>query len=419
MNLSFVVKAVLQESPDVGRAVPADSGGHGPPYTRSVGSQPVVVRRTEHGSIPLILATLLALAACSKPAAPPAPPPAEVTVMELKPRAATVTVEYVAETEAFNTVEIRPRIGGLMDKQTVVEGAHVTKGQVLFVIDSQPYVAARAEARAAVAQAQSSVEQAERDYGRVAPLSALNAVSQQELDAVTARRSASRASVDAAQAALKTAELNLEYTTITSPIDGIVGRAQIRVGGLVTAYSTLLTTVYDTDPMYVNFSISERRMLELAHRFGITREKPDPTRVFRVVLADGVEYSSPASLNFIEAAVDKNTGTLPVRLVVDNPKGELLSGQFARVLVDTDRIDNALLIPQRAVQELQGKTSVWVVDAGNKVQPRDVTMGARIGSDWLVQQGLKAGDRVVVEGLQKLKPGVVVNPQPAAPSAKL
>lgn len=358
------------------------------------------------------------LAGCSDKPAPAPPPPAEVRVLELQPKPARVTVEYVAETEAFNTVEIRPRVGGLLDKQEVVEGAAVKKGQVLFVIDSQPYLAARAEARAAVAQAQAAVEQAERDYERVAPLAQLNAVSQQEVDAVTARRAAARASVDAAQAALRTAELNLEYTTVTSPIDGVVGRAQIRVGGLVTAYSTLLTTVYDTDPMYVNFSISERRMLELQHRYGITREKPSPVAVFRVVLADGMEYPGPARLDFIDAAVDRATGTLPIRLLVDNPKRELLSGQFARVLVDTDRLDNALLLPQRAVQEVQGKTSVWVVDAEGKAQPRDVKMGARIEGEWLVLQGLKAGERVVIEGVQKLKPGTPVTLAAPEPLAK-
>jgi membrane fusion protein, multidrug efflux system len=366
----------------------------------------------------LTASAALLITACSGKPAPAPPPPAEVRVLELQPKPARVTVEYVAETEAFNTVEIRPRVGGLLDRQEVVEGAQVKKGQVLFVIDSQPYLAARAEARAAVAQAQSAVEQAERDYERVAPLAQLNAVSQQEVDAVTARRAASRASVDAAQAALRTAELNLEYTTVTSPIDGVVGRAQIRVGGLVTAYSTLLTTVYDVDPMYVNFSISERRMLELAHRFGITREKPSPVAVFRVVLADGVEVPGPVKLDFIDAAVDRATGTLPIRLLVDNPTRELLSGQFARVLVDTDRIDNALLLPQRAVQETQGRTSVWVIDAENKAQPRDVKMGARIEGEWLVLEGLKAGERVVVEGVQKLKPGAPVTVSaPDAPKA--
>jgi membrane fusion protein (multidrug efflux system) len=365
-------------------------------------------------SLLLVSCLGLSLVACHGPAAPPASPPAEVSLLELQPRPARITVEYVAETEAFNTAEIRPRVGGLLDRQEVVEGAHVKKGQVLFVIDSQPYLAARAEAKAAVAQAQAAVEQAERDYERVVPLSEIKAVSQQELDAVKARRLAARAQVDAAQAALKTSDLNLGYTTVTSPIDGIVGRAQIRVGGLVTAYSTLLTTVYATDPMYVNFSVSERRMLELQHRFGITREKPNPAAVFRVVLADGTEYPGTPKLNFIDAAVDRKTGTLPVRLIVDNSRGELISGQFARVLVDTDHIDNALLIPQRAVQELQGKTSVWVVDAESKAQPRDVTLGARIGSDWLVQDGLKAGDRVVIEGMQKLKPGAPVNAKAAA-----
>ncbi|MGQ0501762.1 MAG: efflux RND transporter periplasmic adaptor subunit [Panacagrimonas sp.] len=357
------------------------------------------------------------LAACSAPPPPPASPVPEVTTLDLQPRAATVTMEYVAETEAFNTAEIRPRVGGLMEKLAAVEGARVRKGQVLFVIDPQPYIAARAQALAAVAQAQSSVEQAERDYARVAPLFDLNAVSQQELDAVSARRAATRASVDSAQAALKTAELNLAYTTITSPIDGVMGRVQVRGGGLVTAYSTLIATVYDTDPMYVNFSISERRMLELQHRFGISREKPDPSRVFRIVLGDGTEFHRPARLNFIEAAVDTRTGTLPVRLVVDNPDGELLTGQFARVLVETDHLDNALLVPQRAVRELQGKTSVWVIDAQKKAQSRDVIMGARMGADWLVQKGLNPGDQVVVEGVQKLKPGAAVNPHPApAPS---
>lgn len=366
----------------------------------------------------LLLATSVGVAAagCSGPAEAPPPAPAEVALLELQPRAARVTVEYVAETEAFNTVEIRPRVGGLLDRQEVVEGAHVKKGQVLFVIDSQPYLAARAEARAAVALAQAGTEQAERDYERVAPLSEMKAVSQQEFDAVRARRSAARAQVDAAQAALKTAELNLEYTTVTSPIDGIVGRAQIRVGGLVTAYSTLLMTVYASDPMYVNFSVSERRMLELQHRYGITREKPNPAAVFHVVLADGSEYPESPRLDFIDPAVDRRTGTLPVRLIVPNPRGELLAGQFARVLVDTDRLDNALLLPQRAVQELQGKTSVWVVDADNKAQSRDVKLGARIGPDWLVQDGLKAGERVVVEGMQKLKPGTPVNAKAAAPA---
>ena len=157
-------------------------------------------------------------------------------------------------------------------------------------------------------------------------------------DAVRAREQAGAAAVDAAQAAVRTAELDLEYTRVTSPIDGVMGRAQLRVGGLVTAYTSLLTTVYATDPMFVNFSISEQRMLELGRLYGITREKPDRERVFRLQLSDGSEYPHPAHVDFVDAAVDADTGTLPIRLSVPNSDGLLVSGQFARVLVQTEQV---------------------------------------------------------------------------------
>lgn len=366
----------------------------------------------------LLLAGAAALGACSKNAGPPAPAPVEVKAVTLQPQTAVTTVEYVAQTEAHNSAEIRPRVGGLLDKQAAVEGSMVKKGQLLFQIDPQPYIAAVAQAKAALAQAQAGVEQSKRDLARVQPLSEVNAVSQQELDAVVARNDANRASVEAAQAALKTAQLNLDYTAVTAPFDGILGRAQLRVGGLVTAYSTLLTMVYATDPMYVNFSISETRMLELQKRFGnqIDGHYVD-NDTFKILLADGSTYPLPGTLNFIDAAVDQTTGTLPVRLEVPNPDHALRTGQFARVIVVVDKIPDALLLPQRAVVELQGKTSVWVIDAEGKAQPRDVAMGARIGTDWLVLSGLKAGESVVIDGVQKLKPGTPVTTQTAAAAA--
>lgn len=366
-----------------------------------------------------LLLSALTLVACSK-AEPPPPAPIAVTTLKVEPRAATVTAEYVAQVEASNIVEIRARVGGLLEKQVAVEGQEVRKGQVLFAIDRQPYVVALEQARAALAQAESARQQAERDLARVQPLSELNAVSQQELDAVSARMSASRAAVEAAQAAVKSAQLNLDYTTVTSPIDGRVGRAQFRVGALVTAYQSLLTTVYDTAQMYVNFSISERRMLEIQDRFGIQpAEHYQNNDTFKILLADGSTFGRPARLNFIDAAVDRQTGTLPLRLEVDNPDGELRSGQFARVVVAVDKLDSALLVPQRAVQELQGKTSLWIVDAEQHAQSRDVRMGARIGTDWLVEDGLQAGAEVIIDGFQRLKPGSAVQvqgraePQPA------
>lgn len=365
----------------------------------------------------LLLATAALLGACSSKPAPAPPAPVEVSTLAVQPREARVFVEYVAETEALNTVEIRPRVGGLLESQVAVEGAHVRKGQLLFTIDPQPYEAAVAQARAALAQAQAALEQANHDLARVRPLSTVDAVSQQELDAAIARASASQASVQAAEASLRTAQLNLGYTKLYSPIDGVIGRAQIRVGGLVTAYSSLLSTVYPVDPMYVNFSISEQRVLELQRQFGrpLNQNAKAPP-VFHVLLADGSEYPFPGKLNFIDAAVDPRTGTLGVRLELPNPQQLLRANQFARVRISSAPIVDALLVPQRAVQDLQGKNFLWVVDGDGKAVQRDVTMGARIDQDWLVQAGLKPGDVVIVDGLQKLKPGVAVKAEPLAPT---
>ncbi|GAC1627234.1 MAG: efflux RND transporter periplasmic adaptor subunit [Nevskia sp.] len=371
-------------------------------------------RRVSRTFLVPLTASLL-LAACSGKTAPPPPAPVDVSVITATPRPASTSIDYVAQTEALNTVEIRPRVGGLLESEAVQEGSPIHKGQLLFTIDAQPYEAALAQAKAALAQAQAALDQADRDLARVQPLSAIDAVSQQELDAAIARRSANRASVEAARAALKTAELNLGYTRLYSPIDGTLGRAQLKVGGLVTAYQTLLATVYSIDPMYVNFSISEQRVLELQRRFGrpITQSaKMPPT--FKVLLADGSEYPYPGKLNFIDAAVDQRTGTLGVRLELPNPQKLLRANQFARVRIASAEIPDALLVPQRAVQDLQGKNFLWLVDADGKAAQRDVVMGARLGGDWLVQSGLKPGDVVIVDGVQKLKPGRPVKAEPLA-----
>lgn len=373
-------------------------------------------------------ATLLAatLVACSSATPPPAPPPPQVVVKTITPSEASVTVDYVAQTEALNEVEIRPRVGGLLEAQAAVEGTRVKNGQLLFVIDAQPYEAAVAQAKAALALAQSAFDQADRDLARVKPLSTIDAVSQQELDAAIARHDASNAQVEAARAALQTAQLNLGYTRITSPIDGVIGRAQLKVGGLVTAYTTLLTTVYSTDPMYVNFAISESRVLEVQRELGMALDQAAKSnRSFKVLLGDGSEYPYPGRLNFIDAAVDSATGTLKLRLEVPNPEQLLRANQFARVRVTTQNLKDALLVPQRAVQEFQGKNYVWVIDAEAKAQQRDVTMGARVDPNWIVAKGLNVGDVVVIEGMQKMKAGIAVTardadappPAPAQPQA--
>src|SRR5690242_4685993 len=280
----------------------------------------------------------LALTACGSKG--PAPPPrVEVATVAVAPQPATVFTDYVAQTEAVNTVEIRPRVGGVLEKQLPIEGEHVKVGALLFVIDQQPYIAALAQAKAALAQNEAALIQSRRDLVRAKSLSEIDAVSQQELDAAVARNDANLASVDAGRAQVKTASLNLGYTTITSPIDGVMGRAQLRLGGLVTANSTVLTTLYQTDTMYVNFSISEQRLLTLQRELGRAPNQ-DSTMAppFRVFLADGSEYPQRPRLNFIDPAVDQRTGTLAIRLEVDNPQHLLHAGQFARVQVATAQL---------------------------------------------------------------------------------
>jgi len=359
----------------------------------------------------------LQLGACSR-GQPPVVMPLTVSVITVAPRAATFNEEYVAQIDASNAVDIRPRVGGVLEEQLPVEGERIKRGQLLFVIDPQPYIAALAQARADLAQSEATLEQARRDLARAQSLSELDAVSQQELDAATAKNKAGLASVEAGRAAVKTAQLNLGYTRLTSPIDGVMGRAQMRLGGLVTANSTLLSTLYEMDRMYVNLSISEQRMLILQGRLGQgLNQNTSRTPAFRLFLADGSEYPLSPKLNFIDPAVDTRTGTLAVRLEVFNPQGLLHAGQFARVQVAALQDPAAILIPQRAIQELQGKNYVWIVDATGKAQQRDVRMGLRLREDWQVEQGLQAGDTVIVDGVQRLKAGMAVNVSRASTGA--
>jgi membrane fusion protein, multidrug efflux system len=352
-------------------------------------------------------------------AAPPAQRKVPVTAIRLTARPISVTEEYPAQIEASNTVEIRPRVGGVLEHQSAVEGQHVKARQILFEIDPEPYRAALAQAQAALAQAEAAQAQAVRDLARAKPLSAIDALSQRELDAAEAANAATAASVRAAQAAVRTAELNLGYTVVRAPIDGEMSRALIRIGGLVTAYTTLLTTVYQTDPMYINFSIAEQRLLQLQHELGRPPDQQNRSkRQFRVYLADGQEIPMAAELNFVDAAVDVRTDTLPVRLAVPNPRQLLRAGQYAKVTVDASAPPDALSVPQRAVQELQDKNFVWIVDADGKAQPRNIVLGPRVGTDILIEKGLAPGDSVVVDGVQKLKPGTPVDTEAHGAEAK-
>ena len=361
-----------------------------------------------------VCAAVSLAAACSRQPPPP-PAPVEVSTVTVTPHPTTFPEDYVAQIEAINAVDIRPRVGGMLEHRVPIEGERVKAGELLFVIDREPYIAALAQAKATLAQSQAASLQSQRDLARAKSLSEIDAVSQQELDAAVAKNQANLASIDAAKAAVRTAELNLGYTTINSPIDGVMGRAQLRQGGMVTANNTLLTTIYQTNRMYVNFSVSEQRLLSMQRQLGraLSQDSKTPPP-FRIFLADGSEYPQKPRLNFIDPAVDPRTGTLALRLEVDNPQHLLHAGQFARVQVAAQQDPNAILVPQRAVQDLQGKNYVWIVDAAGRAQQRDVRMGPRIGSEWQVQQGLDAGETVVVDGVQHLKPGSPVKATPFA-----
>ncbi|MEZ4332508.1 MAG: efflux RND transporter periplasmic adaptor subunit [Myxococcota bacterium] len=363
----------------------------------------------------LVLALLLGLpllVGCSSQEAP-APPVPSVRVVRVTPRPAVALEEYVARISASNTVEIRPQVDGRLEKQAAVEGQRVEAGALLYQIDPAPFRAALARAEAERAQADARLAQARRELERVKQLARSNVASEQMLDAAQTQEKAADAGLRAAKADVETARLQLDYTRVTSPIGGVVGRAEVRIGAAVEAYQTLLTRVYANDPMYVDFSIGEQRMLEMQRRYGSDWERG--AGAFRIRLADDSEYPWPGTLDFVDTALDEKSATLPMRLVVPNPDGLLRANQFARVVVPVDAVADALVVPVRAVQDFQGTHSVWVVDDEGQAQSRSVELGARLDDGWIVRQGLEPGARVVVEGVQKLRPGLVVQAQTNAP----
>ena len=366
----------------------------------------------------LALLPLFFLAAC-QPSSPTSPAaPAVVVAQKLAPRPVVVSSEYVGTTEAIEQVEIRARVSGLLERRLAPEGERVRRGQPLFRIDSQPFLDAVAQAEAALAQAEASAMQAAQDFSRTESLASRDAVSQQELDAARARRDSTAAAVKSAGAALSTARLNLGYTTVVSPISGVLGRAQLKEGALVSAYSSLLATVYSTDPIHVNFALSEPDLARLQQQSGRPLDPRDPNPLpVKLLRPDGSDYPQAARIDFVDPAVDPRTGTLSVRLTVENPDNGLRSGQFVRVSAGAQTLPAAILVPQRAVQDLQGKRYVWIIDGESKAQQRDVTMGPQIGSDWLVLKGLSGGETVIVDGAQRIKAGTPVTTQPPEATA--
>jgi membrane fusion protein, multidrug efflux system len=369
-------------------------------------------------------AVLVALAACHKPAAELPKQAIEVTVTTVEPRDTPVDFEFTAQTESSREVQIRARVDGFLDKRVYTEGQLVHAGQTMFLMDPKPFEAALQSAKGQLAQQQARLTVTKANLARVLPLVAQNALSQKERDDAIGNEKEAEAAVIAAKGQVQTAELNLSYTTIKSPLMGLSSFAKQQDGSYVTAAATgLLTTVYQLDPMWVNFSISENELL--AYRDQIEKKQlrfpPNDDFGVTVVLADGTVFPSQGRINFANPAFNTQTGTFLVRASFANPKGSLRPGQFVRARVSGAVRPNAILVPQRAV--LQGSKShfVWVVDKDSKAHQRVVETGSWHGDDWFITDGLKPGERIVVDGAIRVVADtplkVTTAPPAAAPSA--
>jgi len=347
------------------------------------------------------------LSGCKSEAHPQSAPPPEVSIIEARPGPVTVFDEYVAQTQAPDTIEIRAQVTGLLERQAFADGARVKKGDLLYVIDQRPFEAQAAQAKAGLAQAEANLVNAKQNLARNARLIAEKAVSQQDYDTAVAQERASTALVEAQKALSRNTELNLEFATIRAPREGFMSSSQVKPGALITAQQTLLTTLYSSDPMWVYFTISEDRLLEIQKAV----RQPDQATPFHLRLADGSQYAISGRLDFVDAALDQKSGTLQVRISVPNPERLLRPGLFVRVRVASFESPDAIRIPQQAVQELQGLKSVYVVAAGDKVEARQIVAGYRLDNDWVVASGLNPGERVVVEGIGKIRPGMQVKPK--------
>ncbi|MEN2471650.1 efflux RND transporter periplasmic adaptor subunit [Burkholderia sp. GS2Y] len=373
-------------------------------------------------SMPLI-AALTVCTGCKKPAAIPTLGAPEVTIVTIAPRDTPVDFEFTAQTQSSHEVEIRARVDGFLDKRTYVEGQMVKAGQTLFQMDHKPFDAALQTAKGQLAQQQARLNVAKENLARVRPLAAQNALSKKDLDDAVGNVQQAEAAVIAAQGQVQTAQLNLGYTTIKSPITGLSSFARQQDGSYVTATAAgLLTYIYQLDPMWVNFSISENEMLKRRDEIakGKLRFPPNDEFVVTLVLADGTEFPQRGRINFANPAFSTDTGTFLVRAVFDNPNGTLRPGQFVRARVSGATRPGAVLVPQRAV--LQGAKShyVWVVDNESKAHQRVVEVGEWHGDDWFVTDGLKAGERVVVDGAIRVAPDtplkIVAGAPPSAAS---
>lgn len=343
--------------------------------------------------------------ACSSEKAKPAPPPPAVSVMKVVQKDVQITQEWVGTMVGNIDADIRPKVDGFLVSRLYTEGSYVTKGQAMFQLDPRQTQASVEQAQGQLERARAALAQAQIDVKRYTPLVAEKAVSQAELDKAKSMERASTAEVAAAQAVLDNAKLNLGWSKVTCPISGIAGVAKVGVGDLMTP-NTVMTTVSAVDPIYVDFSISEQDYL----RFIREKSGRAAGRNLVLTLGDSSVFPHSGRALLVNREMDSHTGTIQIRAEFSNPGNVLRPGQYARVRAVTEERKDALLVPQRAISEVQGIYQVGVVSSDNKVEIRAVKPGPQFGDMWVIDSGLRPGDRVVVDGLQRIRDGMTVAP---------
>lgn len=367
-------------------------------------------------------ALVVALTACSREGGemPPQGPPT-VGIWSVEERSVAIDVELPGRTSPYAIAEVRPQVGGLILKRLFSEGSDVKEGQALYQIDPTRYQANRESAQAALAQAEANLVTTRLKAERYKQLAEVKAIGQQEADDASAAYKSAVASVQSAKAALDLATINLKYTHVYAPVAGRIGKSSVTQGALVTAeQSAPLATVQQLDPIYVDVTRSSGELLQIKRELaaGVLKKAGGNAASVKLILEDNSEYPLAGKLQFADVTVNESTGAVTLRAIFPNPKHELLPGMFVRARLVEGVNEKAILVPQESViHDSKGNSVAYVVDAENKVQPRTVQTPRALGNQWLVSSGLKAGDRLVVDGLQTVSPGLVVSPVPAGAKA--
>ena len=374
--------------------------------------------RAQYFSVMVLLTGSLALAGCGKKEQPKQAPmgPPEVGVMEVKSRSVALTTELPGRTSPYLIAEVRPQVSGIIQKRTFTEGSDVKAGQVLYQIDPATYQAAYASAKANEARAEANLVPARLREGRFRDLVKINAVSKQDYDNAYAELKQAEAELAASKAAVESARINLAYTRVTAPISGRIGRSAVTEGALVTANQpAALSTIQRLDSVYVDVTQSSSDMLKLNQSLasGLLKRDSAGQAQVKLLLEDGSEYPLIGNLKFSDVTVDQSTGSITLRAVFPNPKQVLLPGMFVRAVLQEGINEQAILVPQRGVtRDPAGNATVMLVGAGEKAEPRVIKVARTVGDSWLVSEGLQQGDRVILEGLQKARPGTPVKAVP-------